>query len=132
VILSLDYGPSTRPENYPQSAAALFHAKERGCKVVALTFWPGGEPIGEELLKDTYGSDFPDVPEYGTEVVYLGYVSGAEIGMRTFGSNTAAAKGSRSLWKRCAKLAADARGVKVLQISAFGLRLPLELLVNNK
>src|SRR5512139_31428 len=74
VIISFDYGPSTRPENYPQSAASLFHAKERGCKIVALAFWSSGAPIGEELLRGTYGSDFPNIPEYGTEVVYLGYV----------------------------------------------------------
>ena len=93
VIITFDFGPSTITENRPQSAAALFHAKERGCKIVALAFWSSGAPIGEELLMDLYGSDFPDVPEYGTEVVYLGYVPGGEVGMRTFGDNTATAKG---------------------------------------
>jgi hypothetical protein len=93
VIVSFDYGPSTRPENYPQSAGALFHAKERGCKIVALAFWSSGAPIGEELLMGLYGSDFPDVPEYGTEVVYLGYVPGNEVGMQTFADDTATAKG---------------------------------------
>jgi hypothetical protein len=92
VIISFDYGPSTRPENYPQSAAALFHAHERGCKIVALAFWPSGAPIGDELLKGLYGSDFPNVAGYGTEVVYLGYVPGNEVGMQTFGDNTATAK----------------------------------------
>jgi len=92
VVISFDYGPSTRPENYPQSAGALFHAKERGFKIVALAFWPSGAPIGDELLKGLYGSDFPNVPEYGTEVVYLGYVPGNEVGMQTFGDNTATAK----------------------------------------
>jgi hypothetical protein len=93
VVISIDYGPSTRPENYPQSAGALFHAKERGCKIVALAFWASGAPIGDELLKGLYGSDFPNVPEYGTEVVYLGYVPGNEVGMQTFADNTATAKG---------------------------------------
>ena len=93
VIITFDFGPSTITENRPQSAGALFHAKERGCKIVALAFWSSGAPIGEELLMDLYGSDFPDVPEYGTEVVYLGYVPGGEVGMQTFGGNTAAAKG---------------------------------------
>jgi hypothetical protein len=93
VIIAFDYGPSTRPENFPQSEGALFHAKERGCKIVALAFWASGAPIGDEALKNLYGSDFPDVPEYGTEVVYLGYVPGNEVGMQTFGDDTATAKG---------------------------------------
>src|SRR5512136_1124372 len=93
VIISFDYGPSTRPENYPQSAAALFHAHERGCKIIALAFWSSGAPIGEELLTGLYGSDYQLTSAYGTEVVYLGYVPGNEVGMSTFASNTALAKG---------------------------------------
>jgi hypothetical protein len=93
VIESFDYGPSTRPENFPQGLGHLFHVKERGCKVVALAFWPSGAPIGEDALRRIYGADFPNIPEYGTEVVYLGYVPGAEVGMQTFADNTATAKG---------------------------------------
>jgi len=94
VIESFDFGPATRPENYPQTVAHLFHVRERGMKVVALAFWSSGAPIGEEALREVYGSDFPNIPEYGTEVVYLGYVPGAEVGMQTFGDNTATAKGT--------------------------------------
>ena len=94
VIESVDFGPATRQENYRQLKAHLFHAKERGSKVVALAFWPSGAPIGEEALREVYGSEFPNVPEYGTSVVYLGYVPGAEVGMQTFGDNTATAKGT--------------------------------------
>ena len=94
VIESFDFGPSTRPENFPQAKAHLFHVRERGMKVVALAFWPSGAPIGEDALRQVYGSDFPNIPEYGTEVVYLGYVPGAEVGMQTFADNTATAKGT--------------------------------------
>ncbi len=92
VIESFDFGPSTRPENYPQATAHLFHARERGMKVVAVAFWSAGAPIGMDALRDVYGSNFPDIPEYGTEVVYLGYVPGNEVGMQTFGDDTATAK----------------------------------------
>jgi len=133
VIVSFDYGPSTRPENYPQSVASLFHAKERGCKIVVLAYWPSGAPIGEEALREStvFGSDFPNIPEYGTEVVYLGYVPGNEVGMQTFGDNTATAKGIDHYGNDVTSLPLI-KSVKVLQISRFGLRLPLELLVSNK
>ena len=92
VIESFDFGPSTQAENYPQARAHLLHARELGLRVVALAFWPSGVPIGEEILREVYGIDFPDIPGYGTEVVYLGYVPGNEVGMQTFGDDTATAK----------------------------------------
>ena len=94
VISSVDFGPSTMPENYPQAEAHLFHCKELGLRVVCLAFWVSGAPIGNDLLQEVYGSDFPDVPEYGTNIVYLGYVPGNEVGMQTFGDNTWQAKGT--------------------------------------
>lgn len=94
VISSFDFGPSTITENRPQALAHLWHCKELGLKVVALAFWASGGPLGEVILRDVYGSDFPDIPEYGTSVVYLGYVPGAEVGMQTFGDSTLSAKGT--------------------------------------
>jgi len=94
VIESFDFGPSTRPENYPQAKGHLFHARELGLKVVALAFWPSGAPIGEEALREVYGADFEHSSEYGQTVVYLGYVPGNEVGMQTFGDDTSTAKGT--------------------------------------
>ncbi|UCB60103.1 MAG: hypothetical protein JSW72_08335 [Candidatus Bathyarchaeota archaeon] len=93
-VCSFDFGPATIPENRPQAAAWIFHARELGLRIVALAFWAGGGPIGEDVLRDVYGSDFPNIPEYGTEVVYLGYIPGNEVGMQTFGDNTQSAKGT--------------------------------------
>jgi hypothetical protein len=94
VIESIDYGPSTIPENRPQTKAHIFHCKQLGLKVVVLAFWPGGAAIGDSVLREVYGSAFPDIPEYGTSVVFLGYVPGNEVGMQTFGDNTWNAKGT--------------------------------------
>ena len=94
VISSFDFGPSTITENKPQAKAHLFQCKELGLKVVALAFWISGGPLGEIVLREVYGEDFPDIPEYGTDVVYLGYVPGNEVGMQTFGDNTLSAKGT--------------------------------------
>jgi hypothetical protein len=94
VVLSFDFGPATIPENRPQAKGWLFHAKELGLRVVAVAFWASGGPLGEDILRDVYGSAFPNIPEYGTDVVYLGYVPGNEVGMQTFGDDTWSAKGS--------------------------------------
>jgi len=94
VIESFDFGPSTITENRPQAKAHIYHAEKLGLKIVALAYWPGGAPIGEAILKTVYGSAFPNIPEYGTSVVYLGYVAGNEVGMQTFGDNTWNAKGT--------------------------------------
>jgi hypothetical protein len=82
VVSSFDFGPSTIPENYPQAKAHLFHCKQLGLKVVAIAFWVSGAPIGNDMLKEVYGSDFPNVEGYGTTIVYLGYIPGAEVGMQ--------------------------------------------------
>jgi len=98
VISSFDFGPSTIPENAPQARSHLFHCKQLRARVVALAFWPSGAPLGEDILREVYGSEFPenleDDLQYGTDVVYLGYVPGNEVGMQTFGDNTWQAKGT--------------------------------------
>jgi len=92
VIESFDFSPASITENKPQAKAHIFHAKELGLKVVALAFWSTGATIGESIMKEVYGSDFPNVAGYGTNVVYLGYVAGNEVGMQTFGDDTSTAK----------------------------------------
>lgn len=94
VIASFDFGPATIPENRPQVAAHLFHCKQLGLKVVALAFWASGGPLGHDVLTDVYGENFEESAEYGTSVVYLGYVPGNEVGMQTFGDSTWDAKGT--------------------------------------
>jgi hypothetical protein len=94
VICSFDFGPSTLPENGPQAEAHVFLCKELGLRVVALAFWASGGPLGHNILTDVYGEGFEDSAEYGTNIVYLGYVPGAEVGMQTFGDSTWDAKGT--------------------------------------
>ncbi len=80
-------------ENYPQAKAFLFHCKQRGLRVIGVAFWPIAL-IGEDTFREVYGEAFPNLPEYGTDVVYLGYVPGNEVGMQTFGDDTWQAKGT--------------------------------------
>lgn len=94
VVSSFDFGPSTIPENRPQAKAHLFLCRELGLKVIALAFWASGGPIGDDVLSEVYGEDYELSAEYGTEVIYLGYVPGAEVGMQTFGDSPLDAKGT--------------------------------------
>lgn len=95
VVSSFDFGPSTIPENRPQAKAHLFLCRELGLKVIALAFWASGGPIGDDVLSEVYGEDYEsNATLYGTEVIYLGYVPGAEVGMQTFGDDPLAAKGT--------------------------------------
>jgi len=94
VVSSFDFGPSTIPENRPQAKAHLFLCRELGMKVIAMAFWAAGGPIGDDVLSEVYGEDFESSAEYGTEVIYLGYVPGNEVGMQTFGDSPLDAKGT--------------------------------------
>jgi hypothetical protein len=94
VIHSFDFGPSTLPENKPQAKAHLFQCKERGLRVVALAFWASGGPLAHDIISEVYGEGYENEDFYGTDIVYLGYVPGAEVGMQTFGDSTWDAKGT--------------------------------------
>jgi hypothetical protein len=94
VIHSFDFGPSTLPENGPQAEAHLFQCKQRGLRVVALAFWASGGPLAHDIITDVYGEGYENEDFYGTDIVYLGYVPGNEVGMQTFGDSTWDAKGT--------------------------------------
>lgn len=94
VVHSFDFGPATLPENRPQAKAHLFQCKQRGFKVVALAFWASGGALAHDILTEVYGEGYETSPEYGTDIVYLGYVPGNEVGMQTFADSTSAAKGT--------------------------------------
>ena len=93
-VLSFDFGPSTRTENEPQAKALLFHCEQRGLRMVALAFWASGGPLAHDIISEVYGEGYETGAEYGTEIVYLGYVPGNEVGMQTFGDSTWDAKGT--------------------------------------
>lgn len=77
VLFSFDYGPSTAPEVGGASEAVLRHLFKRKIKVVAITLWDEGEPIGDEVMRRIS-------KEMGKEEevdwVYLGYKFGGPTG----------------------------------------------------
>jgi hypothetical protein len=75
VILSLDYGPSTAPENDPMAQAVARHCLSRDLKLYLMTIWATGPPLITNLLEQVVAADFPD-KVYGEDIVNLGYKVG--------------------------------------------------------
>lgn len=77
VLFSFDYGPSTAPEVGGAADAVLRHLFKRGIKVVAITLWDEGEPIGDETMRRISLEMGKKEEE---DWVYLGYKSGGPTG----------------------------------------------------
>ncbi len=86
VMISFDYGPTTKPENGPMAAAVLRHCLARRVKVVVLALFPigGGAMATEEL--DRVAAEFPAL-RYGTDFVNLGYKDGGQASMKQMGAD---------------------------------------------
>ena len=77
VLLSLDYGPSTQPENDPMSYGVARHCLRKDLQVFLVTTWATGPPMIEGLIESVVFRDFPD-KVYGVDYVNLGYKVGEQ------------------------------------------------------
>jgi hypothetical protein len=75
VVLSLDYAPSTVPENDPMAHAVARHVLKKNQKLYVMTLWSTGPPLIRRLLDEVVTVDFPDLV-YGEDYVNLGYKVG--------------------------------------------------------
>jgi hypothetical protein len=75
VLLSLDYGPATAPENQPMASAIARHALTHGCKLYVMALWATGPGQANILVEDVLRTEFPNKIE-GTDWVHLGYKAG--------------------------------------------------------
>jgi len=75
LLLSLDYGPSTVPENDPMGHAVARHALEKGLKLYVMTVWATGPPLIQNVMRNVIATDFPD-KVYGVDYLNLGYKVG--------------------------------------------------------
>lgn len=86
VMVSFDYGPTTKPENGPMAAAVLRHCFSRGIKVVGLALYPiGGAAMASEEISRV-AAEFPDLV-YGVDYVNLGYKDGGQALMKQMGTD---------------------------------------------
>ena len=76
VLMSFDYGPSTKPEIHPMSIAVLRHLFHKGHPVIVMCLWPDGLFMAKEALDQVALDEYKLT--YGTDFVNLGYRPGNE------------------------------------------------------
>jgi|TARA_B100001094_G_scaffold309861_1_gene343924 hypothetical protein len=78
VLLSCEYGPSTKPEIHPMVTSLLHHlfSLNKGHKVYVVCLWPDGQFMAEEALDEVAVERFGLT--YGEDFVMLGFRPGAE------------------------------------------------------
>jgi hypothetical protein len=75
VLLSLDYGPSTAPENQPMAESITRHTLAKECKLYIMALWATGAGQAGILIEDVLETEFAHRIE-GEDWVNLGYKAG--------------------------------------------------------
>jgi len=102
VLVSFEYGPSTKPEIHPMAIAILRHLFTNNQKVYVTCLWPDGQFMAEDALTEIAEQEFGLI--YGEDYVLLGFRPGNEAVVKGLVSNL------RKLYTT------DARGTLVDQI----------------
>ncbi len=102
ILLSCEYGPSTKPEIHPMTTSVLRHLFRNGHKVYVVCLWADGLFMAEEALEEVAVNEFGLT--YGVDYVLLGFRPG----------NEAVVKGIVSDIRKLYTI--DARGTKVTEI----------------
>jgi len=102
VLLSCEYGPSTKPEIHPMVISFLKHCFRNGHKVYVTCLWPDGQFLADEALDEVANNEFQLT--YGIDYVMLGFRPG----------NEAVVKGIVSDLRKVYTI--DSRGTKITEI----------------
>ena len=85
VLVSFEYGPSTKPEIHPMTYAVLRHLFKNGHKVYITCLWPDGQFMAEEAIEEIAEKEFNLT--YGKDYVLLGFRPGNEAVVKGIVSN---------------------------------------------
>ncbi|RMF10738.1 MAG: hypothetical protein D6762_00830 [Candidatus Neomarinimicrobiota bacterium] len=85
VLVSFEYGPSTKPEIHPMAIAVLRHLFSKQIKVYVTCLWPDGQFMAEEALNQVAENEFH--LKYGEDYVLLGFRPGNEAVVKGVVSN---------------------------------------------
>ena len=84
VLISFEYGPSTKPEVHPMSLALVEHIFRNGHQIYATALWPDGNFMSTQ----TFNQIAPKLnKKYGQDYVNLGYKPGAEAVIKGIASD---------------------------------------------
>ena len=81
VLVSFEYGASTKPEIHPMSVALLQHLFAKGIKVYTVPLWPEGLMMAKYALDEVQSSKLFNIKEH-IDYVSLPYKAGGEIIIR--------------------------------------------------
>jgi hypothetical protein len=77
VLISLDYDPSTAPEQQPMVDAVMYHCCKRNHKLYIMALWGTGQNLADGAIDRIILPNFPD-KVYGRDYVHLGYKAGSQ------------------------------------------------------
>jgi hypothetical protein len=78
VLLSFEYGASTKPEVHPMAVAVLKHLFSKGIKVYIVSLWPEGPIMAKLAMDEIIASNLFDI-EDGIDYVMFDYKVGGSI-----------------------------------------------------
>ena len=81
VLVSFEYGASTKPEIHPMSVAVLQHLFSKGVKVYTVPLWPEGLMMAKYAIEEVVTSNLFNIKEH-IDYVSLPYKAGGEIIIR--------------------------------------------------
>ena len=83
ILMSADYGPSTKVELHPVVLATFDQAMRQKKKVAFMALYPEGQALSNEAIA-TMSKKYPD-KKYGVDFVNLGYKAGNEAPLVSMG-----------------------------------------------
>ena len=86
VLLSFEYGASTKPEIHPMAIALLNQLFSKGIKVYIVSLWPEGVIMAKDALTEVVNSNLFDIQD-GINYVLFDYKVGGEIVIKNIASD---------------------------------------------
>lgn len=91
LLVVFEYEPATSGELNPAIEAVLIHAFGRGMRVAALSSYPAGAGIAQQVLVRAAQQSGLAVEAYGVRYINLGYLPGGAAGLQRFVANPSGA-----------------------------------------
>ena len=78
VLVSFEYGASTKPEVHPMAVALIKHLFSKGIKVYIVSLWPEGPIMAQQAMDDVLNTGLFNV-ENGKDYVMFDYKTGGAV-----------------------------------------------------